>query len=106
MAEIMAKANMNTAFVVNEKVTFVYVPYTGSMTIGRSHSADFRAEGMGVSNAHVYLKKATNAEGETVFEATDVSQNGTGVVREGQPAADATPMQPDCRSSYQKAQGS
>ena len=92
MAEIMAKANMNTAFVVNEKVTLVYVPYTENMTIGRSHRADFRVEGMGVSNAHVYLKKGTNAEGETVFEATDVSQNGTGVVPDGRPAADATPM--------------
>ena len=92
MAEIKEITNMNTAFVVNGKTTLVAVPYTGNMTIGRSHRADFRIEGMGVSNLHVHLRKGKNTSGEAVFMATDVSQNGTGVLHHGQPEGEAAPM--------------
>ena len=62
------------------------------MTIGRSTKADYRIEGMGVSNFHVYLKRGKNAQGATIFMATDVSLNGTGIVSEGRPATEASPM--------------
>ena len=38
------------------------------------------------------LRRGTNAQSATIFMATDVSQNGTGVVSEGRPATEASPM--------------
>ena len=45
-----------------------------------------------MSNFHVNLGRGKNAQGATIFMATDVSQNGTGVVSEGRPATEASPM--------------
>ena len=86
MAEIEEITNMNTAFHMDGQRTLEHVPYKEEMTIGHSSRADYRIEGMGVSNFHVNLKRGKNAEGATIFVATDVSQNGTGVVSEGRPA--------------------
>ena len=83
---------MSTAFHMDEQRTLVHVPYKEEMTIGRSTRADYRIQGMGVSNFHVYLKRGKNAQGATIFMATDVSLNGTGVVSEGRPATEASPM--------------
>ena len=83
---------MNTAFHMDEQRTLVHVPYKEEMTIGRSTRADYRIEGMGVSNFHVYLKRGKNAQGATIFMATDVSRNVTGFVSEDQPATEASPM--------------
>jgi hypothetical protein len=50
MAEIKEITNKNTTFHMGEQSTLVHVPHKGEMTIGRSHRADYRIEGMGVSN--------------------------------------------------------
>jgi hypothetical protein len=57
MAEIKEITNMNTTFHMDEQSTLVHVPHMGEMTIGRSPRADYRIEGMGVSNFHVNLKR-------------------------------------------------
>ena len=92
MAEIKEITNMNTTFHMDEQSTLVHVPHMGEMTIGRSPRADYRIEGMGVSNFHVNLKRGKDAQGATIFMATDVSQNGTGLVNEGRPLTEASPM--------------
>ena len=92
MAEIKEITNKNTTFHMGEQSTLVHVPHKGEMTIGRSHRADYRIEGMGVSNFHVNLKRGKDAQGATIFMATDVSQNGTGMINEGQPLTEASPM--------------
>ena len=92
MAEIKEATNMNTAFHMAEQRTLVHVPDQEEMTIGRSTRADFRIESMGVSSFHVYLKRGKDTQGATIFMATDVSLNGTGMVREGRPATEASPM--------------
>ena len=73
MAEIKEITNMNTTFHMDEQSTLVHVPHMGEMTIGRSPRADYRIEGMGVSNFHVNLKRGKDAQGATIFMATDVS---------------------------------
>ena len=88
MAEIKEITNMNTAFHMDEQRTLAHAPYKEGMTIGRSTGADYRIEGTGVSNFHVYLKRGKNAQGATIFMATDVSLNGTGVVSEDRPATE------------------
>ena len=92
MAEIEEITNMHTAFHMDEQRAPVHVPYKEEMTIGRSTRADYRIEGMGVSNFHVYLRRGKNAQGATIFMATDVSLNGTGFVSEGRPATEVSPM--------------
>ena len=63
MAEIKEITNMNTTFHMDEQSTLVHVPHMGEMTIGRSPRADYRIEGMGVSNFHVNLKRGKDAQG-------------------------------------------
>ena len=83
---------MNTTFHMDKQSTLAHVPCKGEMTTGRSSRADYRIEGMGVSNFHVNLKRGKNAQGATIFMATDVSRNVTGFVSEDQPATEASPM--------------
>ena len=63
---------MNTAFHMDEQRTLVHVPDKEEMTIGRSTRADYRIKSMGVSSCHVYLKKGKNAQGASIFMATDI----------------------------------
>ncbi len=67
----------------------VVIPERETFTVGRSHRADYRVDGNGVSNMHTDL---TYHAKENRITITDRSQNGTGVIPRGGSPGDAVPV--------------
>jgi hypothetical protein len=82
-------AAMDIAFAMADKKTFLELPPQGTLTVGRSHKADYRIDGVGVSGIHIEIERGPDP---TTITVKDVSLNGTGILA---PAADpetATPL--------------
>ena len=80
---------MDIAFAMADKKTFLELPPHGTLTVGRSHKADYRIDGVGVSGIHIEIERGPDP---TAITVKDVSLNGTGILA---PAADpetATPL--------------
>ena len=73
-----------------EASTPVHLPPNGIYTVGRSHKADFKIEGNGVSNTHLTISSGPTPQ---MVSVTDTSQNGVGVVPPGGRADEAATLQ-------------
>ena len=78
---------MELIFRMAGKPTFMRLPSKSTLSVGRSHNADYQIEGVRVSAYHVQITAGPDPATITI---TDVSQNGTGLVARGTTPATAT----------------
>ena len=78
---------MELIFCKGSNPTPLRFPSHGTLSVGRSQSADYQVDGIRVSAVHV---KITEGPDPTTFTVTDVSHNGTGLVARGTTPAAAT----------------
>lgn len=78
---------MELIFRMAGKPTLMRLPSKSTLSVGRSHNADYQIEGVRVSAYHVQITAGPDPATITI---TDVSQNGTGLVARGTTPATAT----------------
>ena len=85
---------MELIFRMAGKPTLMRLPSKSTLSVGRSHNADYQIEGVRVSAYHVQITAGPDPATITI---TDISQNGTGLV-----AAAPRRQQPPCSTKHRR----